>query len=174
MKIFTIGFTNKSAEGFYKALRQSECKHIVDVRINPDSQLSRFAHGKDLEFLLQEILGYQYKQIVQLAPNREMVSAYQNERKRFKAKKYERELQASWRRYEKKFLGLMRERQIEKVPKEEIADGCLLCSEHEPHFCHRRLVAEYLKKAWEKEGDDVEIIHLPLGIDSPPRPKMRR
>ena len=34
--------------------------------------------------------------------------------------------------------------------------GCLLCSEHEPDHCHRRLVAEYLKSEW----GDVQIEHL--------------
>ena len=171
MKIFTIGFTNKNAKGFYETLRQSDCKHIVDVRVNPNSQLSRFAHGKDLEFLVQEILGYKYKHIVQLAPEKEMVSAYQSERKRLKAKEYEEKLQESWKRYEKNFLDLIRERQIEMIPKEAIANGCLLCSEHEPHLCHRRLVAEYLKKQWDKEGYNIEIIHLPLGVESSLQPK---
>ncbi len=162
MKIFTIGFTEKRARNFYEALRHSGCKHIVDVRKKPDSPFSRFAHGQDLEYLLQEILGRGYKHFDELAPTKEMISTYQNERKQWKAKKYKKRLQEGWNRYEKNFLNLMSERQIEQIPKEEIADGCLLCSEHKPHFCHRRLVAEYLKEKWEKEGDDVEIIHLPV------------
>ena len=36
-------------------------------------------------------------------------------------------------------------------------DGaCLLCSEDQPHHCHRRLVAEYLKDKW----GDINIVHL--------------
>ncbi len=36
---------------------------------------------------------------------------------------------------------------IEKYINEDYFDNvCLLCSEHQPHFCHRRLVAEYLKR----------------------------
>jgi uncharacterized protein (DUF488 family) len=51
----------------------------------------------------------------------------------------------------------MKQRRIEEtVPKEVIADGCLLCSEDKPTFCHRRLVAEYLKQHW----GDVTISHL--------------
>ena len=42
------------------------------------------------------------------------------------------------------------------VPKEVIAEGCLLCSEDKPHHCHRRLVAEYLKDHW----GDIEIAHI--------------
>jgi uncharacterized protein (DUF488 family) len=31
---------------------------------------------------------------------------------------------------------------------EQLQQGCLLCSEHLPHHCHRRLVAEYLNAKW--------------------------
>lgn len=52
----------------------------------------------------------------------------------------------------------MEERRVEdKIPKEIVDNGCLLCSEDKPHYCHRRLVAEYLKKKWDEE---VEIKHL--------------
>jgi uncharacterized protein (DUF488 family) len=43
-----------------------------------------------------------------------------------------------------------------QVPREVLADGCLLCSEDKPHHCHRRLVAEYLEQHW----GDLEIKHL--------------
>jgi len=33
--------------------------------------------------------------------------------------------------------------------------SCLLCSEHKPHHCHRRLVAEYLSQHW----SNVQIHH---------------
>ena len=59
--------------------------------------------------------------------------------------------------YERKFLELMRQREVEKtVPRDVVEDGCLLCSEDKPHHCHRRLVAEYLKQNW----GEVEIKHL--------------
>ncbi len=52
-----------------------------------------------------------------------------------------------WVDYEDKFLNLMAKRQIEKNVNASLLDhGCLLCSEHEPHMCHRRLVVEYLNK----------------------------
>ena len=145
MKLFTIGFTKTDMEGFFETLRESRPKGLIDVRINPDSQLSRFAHGKDLKYSLPQILSMGYnKQLRELlAPTKEMFSDY-------------RKKKINWEKYEREFLKLMRERQIEKIPKEEIVDWCLLCSEHEPHNCHRRLVAEYLKKEW----GDIEIIHL--------------
>ena len=69
-----------------------------------------------------------------------------------------------WAAYETRFLGLMRERRIEEtVPKEVLRDGCLLCSEDQPHHCHRRLVAEYLNERW----GNVRIEHLGLAKAAP-------
>ena len=51
----------------------------------------------------------------------------------------------------------MRERRIEETVDPALLDaGCLLCSEGQPHQCHRRLVAEYLRERW----GDVEVVHL--------------
>jgi uncharacterized protein (DUF488 family) len=64
-----------------------------------------------------------------------------------------------WDTYEKRFLDLMDARHIEEeLSRDVLNDSCLLCSEHEPHRCHRRLVAEYLRDRWE----DVTIFHLGL------------
>ncbi|RMG05308.1 MAG: DUF488 family protein, partial [Cyanobacteria bacterium J055] len=49
------------------------------------------------------------------------------------------------------------DRQIEQTVSPELMDGgCLLCSEAKPHYCHRRLVAEYLNGKW----GNVRICHL--------------
>jgi hypothetical protein len=62
-----------------------------------------------------------------------------------------------WTEYERRFLALMGERRIEMSAPVQLHDGdCLLCSEHEPDFCHRRLVCEYLAA----HGVDVEVTHL--------------
>ena len=53
-------------------------------------------------------------------------------------------------------MNLLEERRIERIDKDIISDGCLLCSEDKPHFCHRTLIAEYLKREW----GDVEVQDL--------------
>ncbi len=46
-------------------------------------------------------------------------------------------------------MSLMEKRHIDEAIARDIVDqGCLLCSEHKPHHCHRRLVAEYLAQKW--------------------------
>lgn len=144
MKVFTIGFTQKSAEKFFAKLRQSGAKRVVDVRLNNVSQLAGFAKKDDLKYFLKELCEMDYVHLPQLAPTQEMLDEYKKQK-------------GDWARYELRFLDLMRERQIENtVPRDVIADGCLLCSEDKPHQCHRRLVAEYLKKHW----GDLDIQHL--------------
>ena len=76
-----------------------------------------------------------------LAPTQEMLKAY-------------RDGQVNWDEYERQFLSLMRDRNVEKMPiKEKIADAVLLCSEETAEHCHRRLVAEYLQKSVGRRGD---------------------
>ncbi len=55
-------------------------------------------------------------------------------------------------------MNLMAKRNIEKnITKDLLEGGCLLCSEHEPHHCHRRLVVEYLNK---HSDLDLKVKHL--------------
>ena len=144
MKVFTIGFTKKSAETFFTTLRSSGARRVLDVRLNNISQLAGFSKRDDLRFFLREISDLDYVHRVDLAPTPELLDAY-------------RKRGGDWAAYEREFLKLMERRQIEQtVPKELIADSCLLCSEDRPHRCHRRLVAEYLAERW----GDLEIVHL--------------
>ena len=144
MNVFTIGFTKKSANRFFELLSTSGTKRVVDVRLNNGSQLSGFAKRDDLKYFLKELCGIDYLYLPELAPTKEMLNDYRKNHK-------------NWRQYENQFLDLMSERRIEnKIPKEIIAEGCLLCSEDKPHNCHRRLVAQYLGDHWH----DVNVQHL--------------
>ena len=147
MKIYTIGFTSKNAEQFFELLRKSGARRVVDVRLRPQGQLGGFAKGNDLRYFLPKLLGKSrggYEHLPDLAPTPEMLDSYRKEHR-------------DWARYEREFLALMAERGIEKMPLRRLLDGaCLLCSEPEPHHCHRRLVAEHLARCW----GDVEIEHL--------------
>lgn len=144
MRVLTIGFTQKNARRFFELLRNSGARRVVDVRLNNVSQLAGFSKRDDLAYFLKELCQMDYVHLPELAPTQGMLDAYKKQK-------------GDWASYEARFLALMRERQIENtVPKDVIAEGCLLCSEDKPHHCHRRLVAEYLKQHW----GDVEIVHL--------------
>ena len=144
MKISTIGFTKKRAHRFFHLIKESGAQRVVDVRLNNVSQLAGFAKRDDLEFFLKQICNVEYVHSPELAPTKEMLDDYKKEHK-------------NWKRYEREFLDLMEHRKIETtIPEEQIAEGCLLCSENEPHLCHRRLVAEYLHDHW----GNITINHL--------------
>lgn len=141
MKVYTIGFTQKNAEKFFKFLRASQVQTLIDVRLNNVSQLAGFAKRDDLKFFLKELCDAEYVHLPDLAPTKDILNAYKKG-------------DMSWEIYEDKFLNLMAKRNIERSIKPALLDqSCLLCSEHEPHQCHRRLVVEYLN-----EHSDLNLI----------------
>lgn len=137
---FTIGFTGKSARQFFNLIKDSGVKRVMDVRLNNSSQLAAFAKKDDLAYFLKEIADVEYVHVPLLAPTADILDAY---------KKHG----GAWKVYEDKFMDLMAKREIEKhISPELLKGGCLLCSEHKPHQCHRRLVTEYLQQKWGKFG----------------------
>jgi uncharacterized protein (DUF488 family) len=144
IKLFTIGFTKKSAEQFFTTLQRASVQRIIDTRLNNNSQLAGFSKMGDLPYFLRAIADIGYVHRLELAPTKDMLDAYKKEK-------------GDWAEYEAKFLSLIQSRRIEKsFPKEEADRGCFLCSEDKPEHCHRRLVAEYLARKW----GNVDIIHL--------------
>ena len=143
MRIFTIGFTKTTAEHFFSRLKNSGTRKIIDVRLNNVSQLAGFAKRDDLEYFGKTICGMGYQHMSRLAPTQDILDAYKKHK-------------GPWSEYETKFLDLMAQRRIEEIDREQLDGGCLLCSEDKPHYCHRRLVVEYLRDKW----GDFEVEHL--------------
>ena len=146
IKTFTIGFTQNSASRFFTLLSDAGVKKLIDVRLNNVSQLAGFAKRDDLRYFLREICGADYQHLDELAPTKSILDAYKKNT-------------MSWAEYEDRFLNLMEQRNIERsVTPTDLDRSCLLCSEHKPHHCHRRLVVEYLNKHW---GDtNLDVVHL--------------
>ena len=146
MEIFTIGFAQTPAAEFFAKLKRAGVRRLVDVRLNNTSQLAAYAKRDDLRFFLREICDADYEHEPMLAPTQEMLDAYKKHK-------------GSWQAYEEQFMNLMAERRIEQhLDRErfETTPTVLLCSEHTPEHCHRRLVLEYLGVKW----PDVVPVHL--------------
>ena len=139
MEVYSIGFTKKTAGQFFGLLKSAGIRRLLDVRLNNVSQLAGFSKRDDLEYFLREICGAEYRHEPLLAPTKDMLGEY-------------RKRKGSWQEYERRFLGLMADRQIERNL--DMADFAmptvLLCSEPTPDHCHRRLVLEYLQQKWPK------------------------
>ena len=144
MKIFTIGFTKKSAQEFFTLLSHAGVKTLVDARLNPDSQLSGFAKRRDLPYFLRALGNIDYTHTDLLAPTKSLLQRY-------------RKHDNDWDLYVRDFNELIRQRRIEsRFTPEQMDHACLLCSEHTADRCHRRLVAEYFSQHW----NNVDIHHL--------------
>jgi uncharacterized protein (DUF488 family) len=144
MKLYTIGFAKKSAEHFFTALKRAGVRRILDVRISNTSQLSGFTKKEDLKYFARAICGADYAHLPELAPSEEL----------FHARKKEN---MNWKSYAKRYLDLLKLRNVAETLPHELFDGaCLLCTEEDPRDCHRSLLAEYLEGEW----GGIEIIHL--------------
>lgn len=138
MDVFTIGFTQSTAEHFFARLQAAGVKRVVDVRLHNNGQLAGFAKVPDLGFFCERIAGIGYVHEPALAPEEELMKAFKGGGK------------MPWAEFERGFLGLMAQRQVEKKLDPKLFDGaCLLCSEAKPHQCHRRLVCDYLNAKWD-------------------------
>ena len=138
MEIYTIGFTKKSARYFFGRLRDAGIGLLYDTRINNTSQLAGFTKRDDLEFFLDELLDARYEHRTDLAPTEQLLSAFKQK-------------EISWDEYAESFLELMDQRRPDLLLDKELlarTPTALLCSEHQPDRCHRRLVVEYLAEAW--------------------------
>jgi uncharacterized protein (DUF488 family) len=145
VEIFTIGFTQTTAERFFGRLRQARVRRLLDVRLNNSSQLAGFAKAKDLPYFLRELVGAEYLHEPLLAPTQELLDAYKKQG-------------LTWEVYEARFLELIGERAIERAldPSDFEVPTALLCSEATAEQCHRRLVCEHLGRHW----PNVEAVHL--------------
>ncbi len=144
MNVFTIGFTQKTAERFFRLLRESGVKRVIDVRLNNTGQLAGFSKRDDLVYFLKNLCDMEYVHVPELAPTKDILDAFKKHK-------------GDWSVYEQEFMALLEKRRIdESIAMDVIDQGCLLCSEHKPHHCHRRLVVEYLNDKW----GGVEAKHL--------------
>lgn len=145
MRLYTIGFTKKSAAQFFSLLDAHGVGRLVDIRLRPDGQLAGFTKRDDLAYFLPNLIRCEYIHMPSLAPTKEILSAYRKD--------------GDWGVYVERFEALMDRRNVpfslDRAFYEEKA-CCLLCSEATPEQCHRRLVAERIARSWA----DTEVIHL--------------
>jgi uncharacterized protein (DUF488 family) len=144
IKLFTVGFTKKSARTFFTMLCDSGVTRVIDIRLHNTSQLAGFAKQDDLCYFLKAICDIAYSHEPEFAPTQGLMDAFKKNR-------------GDWSDYERDFLTLLEKRQPEKKFAPDFFDhACLLCSEEKPDHCHRLLVARYLKSKW----NTIDIVHL--------------
>lgn len=135
MEVYTIGFTQKSAERFFGLLKGAGIRRLLDVRLNNSSQLAAFAKQDDLCFFLRELCGAEYRHVPVFAPTEELLRGYKGKT-------------LDWAGYEREYARILAERRPECGFEASFfsTPTVLLCSEAEPERCHRRLAAEHLAR----------------------------
>lgn len=148
MRIYTIGFTQTTAEFFFDRLKNAGVKRLLDTRLYHSSPFSGFAKSRDLPYLLKELADAEYAHEPLLAPTEELLDEYRRDRK----------AKGAWESYVAGFQELMAEREIETALQQDDfkAPTALLCSEVTAEHCHRRLICEYLAEHW----PDLKALHL--------------
>lgn len=161
MKLYTIGFTQKSLRQFIGLLREAGVDAVVDIRLNNTSQLAGFSKRDDLAFIL-DACGIGYAEEKRLAPTAELLNAYHRDR--------------DWDAYEPVYRALLASRDPAAILADleaRYARPCLLCAEAGPERCHRRLAAE----AFAALHPGLEVRHLilerPLRAQRPRHPRRK-
>jgi hypothetical protein len=120
MRLYTIGFSGKSARRFFGLLEENKVSKVVDIRLRPSGQLAGFTKKEDLEYFLDRLLRCGYVHVPALSPAPEIMDSYRNDK--------------NWDAFVKTFKALMDQRRIPQALKADtVVDGaCLLCSEDKP------------------------------------------
>jgi len=143
--VTTIGFTGKTAQEFFDLLKNADVRTVLDIRLSNTSQLAGFAKKQDLPFFLDRLCGASYREMPELAPEPDLF-------KRYKAK------ELTWDDFAAAYVDLIAKRRVENnLDVDLFRSACLLCSEHLPHHCHRRLALEYLNSRWNSR---LKVTHL--------------
>jgi uncharacterized protein (DUF488 family) len=143
-KLYTIGFTGKSAEQFFNLLKESKASRLIDIRINRTSQLAGFAKEQDLTYFIPELTNMEYVVREELAPTKHLLASY-------------RKKDIAWEKFAENYQHLLLDRLLHNsFSWEDFSNSVLLCSEKEPEKCHRTLLAKVLVEQF----PSLEIVNL--------------
>lgn len=129
--ICTIGFGGKNLECFVRLLRESHVTKLLDTRLRPNSQLSGYARGGDIRYVLTKYEGIEYEHRPDLAPTALLLDHYRKTK--------------NWSEYVQGFECLLADRNMPNIVMNAAGSHrvvALLCSEATADHCHRRLIAE--------------------------------
>ncbi len=137
MKLYTIGFSGKSAETFFELLENAGVKSIFDLRLSNRGQLAGFTKEDDLRYFLKRLMNIPYFHYPELAPDHDLMDDYHKKR-------------VDWEGFKIRFEAIMESRGADEILKKIIPQApqpiCLLCSEAKANTCHRSLIAARVQK----------------------------
>ncbi len=132
--VATIGFAKKGLERFVELLVLAGVETIIDIRRRPDSPLAGYARKRDLPFVLDRVAGIGYEHRPELAPPDELLDRFRKDK--------------DWGAYVRDFENVLTSAAAMRTMSQLLGRSdrvALLCSEHMPEKCHRRLVVERMR-----------------------------
>tara|TARA_Y100000588_G_C13858178_1_gene755029 strand:+ start:230 stop:658 length:429 start_codon:yes stop_codon:yes gene_type:complete len=118
VRLFTIGYTKKSAEEFFGMLKENKIEKLIDIRESNTNVYAGYTMKQNLPFFLSNILGIEYIEMKTLAPTKEIRKIYHEDKLN------------NWHLYEDEYIKLLDRRDIKSLIDKDILDsGVLLCSE---------------------------------------------
>lgn len=142
--LFTTGYQGETIKDFIHKLIEEKIEAVIDIRENPYSRKPEFSQ-KPLSNILHRS-GIQYLHFQELGtptPLRSFLAA-------------KKDYNTFFEKY-KSFVPEFRESLDDLVDIGTEKKICIMCFEKDPHFCHRKIVAELLK---EFSGKNIQIVHL--------------
>ncbi|MBR2496825.1 MAG: DUF488 domain-containing protein, partial [Parabacteroides sp.] len=139
-------FTQKTAEEFFEKLKAKRIDCLIDIRLNPNGQLSRFAFEKDLPYFLEKLVdGCKYVHRIDLAPKKELLKEVRDK---------DNPMSRNYKLFEIAFNKQLENYSnirnfVNQFGKYERV--VLLCSEPTIEKCHRRLVSDMLLKLFNED-----------------------
>lgn len=142
--LFTAGYEGDSVQSFVDKLRLSNVGLVVDVRENPVSRKSGFNKNSLNDSLTSSGIGYLHMQELGTPkPLRAMLSINKNYSTFFE--KY------------KDFLSEFQDSIDDIIELGSNENVCLVCFEHDPHLCHRRVIADLV---FDRTNRRIQVVHL--------------
>ena len=153
MKLFTIGISGWNEGDFFKTLTEHDVGRVLDIRRRSSSRGSHHAFGNKLRLSTRLLeLGIEYSQVKELAPAESLWKEW------YKRKRAGISPDKIWPEYKSRFLAQSETKG--SIANTQMSDfqvpTCLLCACNPPEYCHRTIVAEMLKRRWNR----LEILHL--------------
>ncbi|MFA5903441.1 MAG: DUF488 domain-containing protein [Desulfobacula sp.] len=145
MKIFTIGYEGSNEKLFLACLKRFKISFLADVREKPISRKKGFSKNAMAEMLNSESI--KYKNFKELGTSKEMRDALHE------SNNYD----LFFSTYKKIIRN--KEEQIHEILKiiKQGHNVALLCFEKDAEKCHRKIIAEEIKK---QDGNGMQITHI--------------
>jgi uncharacterized protein (DUF488 family) len=143
-QLFTTGYEGQTIQNFIKKILSEHIETIIDIRENPNSRKPGFSKNIFRKQLGTAGVGYyHFQELGTPKPLRKFLSDNQDYEKFFEEYKA--------------FLPEFQDAIDDIVEIGSQKRICLLCFEKDPHFCHRKVVAELISYY---TGRDIAVIHI--------------